>query len=105
MAVVGTPPREVVRSTIRVQGVADGDHGLLIVPDGGQGVKIAVSGTAASATVNIGFRIGSAVQAYENSTTAVGEQNAVYTGAKDEVYAIIAASTGPTDLTILATVF
>ena len=102
MAVVGTPPREVVASTIRVQGVNNGDHGILIVPHGKQGATISVAGTAASATVNIGHRVGSAVQAYENSTTAVGEQNSVYAGEKDEVYAIIAASTATTDLTIKA---
>ena len=83
-------------------GNLNGDYHILTIPKDKQGLTIKVEGTAASATVNIGFNDFGNIDGYENSTIAVGEQLSIYAGADDEVYAIIAASTSSTELRILA---
>jgi len=101
MAVVKAPTRA-TRTTTVVSGADNGDHGLLIVPNGGQGVTIGVEGTAGSATVSIGYLSGGSVVAYADATVAVAGQTCIFSGGDAEIYAIIASATATTNLTIVS---
>ena len=94
--------RNVSADNFKIQGANNGDYHILTVPENRTWLRISSEGTAASAVVNIGFRSGSAIVNFANSTLAAGEQLAFAAGVGEEIYAIVTAATATTDLTISA---
>lgn len=101
MAITRTP-RKVSSDNFTVKGVANGDYGVLIIPDDKSMVIVGLEGTAASATAVVGHINGGGVDGFEDGTITVGQQLGFVAGSNDEIFVTIAASTATTDLRINA---